>query len=58
MEEVQDEEPQVRGGVLNEEAGVLLQLNEEHSNTLKWGQIDPPVPEMQKMHTKWKQLQV
>ena len=58
MEEVQDEEPQVQGGVLSEEAGVLLQLNEEYGDTLKWGQVDPPVPKMQKMHTKQKQLQV
>ena len=51
MEEVQDEEPQVWGGVLSEEAGVLLQLNEEYSDTLKQGQVDPPVPKMQKTCT-------
>ena len=57
MEEVLDKEPQVWGGVLSEEAGVLLQMNEEYNNTFKQGQVDPPVPKMQKMHAKQKKLQ-
>jgi hypothetical protein len=57
MEEVPEEEPQVWGGVLSEEAGVLLQENEEYINTLKRGQVDPPVPKVQKSRAKQKQLQ-
>ena len=44
VEEVLDEEPQVQGGVLGEGVGTLLQLNEEYIGTLKWGQVDTPVP--------------
>ena len=44
VEEVPDEEPQVRGGVLEEGAGAILKISEEYHSTLKWGQEDTPVP--------------
>ena len=50
MEEVPDEEPQVRGGVLDEGAGALLMANEEYRSTLKWGQVDTLVPKVWKKH--------
>ena len=57
MEEVLDEEPQVRGGVLGEGVGMLLQLNEEYIGTLKQGQIDTPVPKIPQKHVKWRNPQ-
>ena len=48
MEEVPDEEPQVRGGVLDEGAGALLVANKEYEGTLKRGQVDTLVPKIRK----------
>jgi len=55
VEEVPDEEPQVRCGMLEEGAGALLMTNEEYRGTLKWGQVDTLVPKVWKKraeHTK------
>jgi len=52
VEEVHDEEPQVRGGVLEEGAGALLVANEEYKSTLKRGQVDTLVPKIRKKRTK------
>jgi len=52
MEEVPDLEPQVQGGILEEEADALLMMNEEYRGTLKWGQVDTLVPKVWKKHAE------
>ena len=36
--------------VLKEGAGVLLLPNKEYGNTLKWGQVEHPVPKTPEIH--------
>ena len=52
MKEVPDKEPQQNGGVLDDGADVLLVVDEEYGNTLKWGQVDTPEPRIQTKSVK------
>jgi len=57
VEEVPDEEPLVRGGVLDDRVGALLILNDEYQSTLKRGQVDPLEPQIVKKCAEQKPLQ-
>jgi hypothetical protein len=57
VEDVPDEEPEVRGSVLEEGADAILLLNEECQDTLKRGQVDLPVPKRPETRPKRTKLQ-